>query len=70
MRIAITDGTGLVGGQLSEEITEPEPPSALDQLPGDLSPRTRFDDTRIRKGSSEPGGFHRTDLRCCAPGPA
>lgn len=53
---------------LSEGITAS--PFVLDELPGDLSPRTRFDDAQIRKGLPEPGGFDRTDLRLCAPDPA
>jgi uncharacterized protein YbjT (DUF2867 family) len=49
---------------LSEGITEP--PFALDELPADLTPRIQFDAAQIRKGLPEPGGFRRTDLRCCA----
>jgi uncharacterized protein YbjT (DUF2867 family) len=49
---------------LSEGITQP--PFALDELPADLSPRIPFDAAQIRKGLPEPGGFRRTDLRCCA----
>jgi uncharacterized protein YbjT (DUF2867 family) len=49
---------------LAEGIVEPLP--AADELPVDLRPRTRFNETSIRAGLPEPGGFGRADLRWCA----
>jgi uncharacterized protein YbjT (DUF2867 family) len=49
---------------LAEGIVEPLP--AADDLPGDLLPRTRFDEASIRAGLPEPGSFGLADLRLCA----
>ena len=49
---------------LAEGVAEPLPDATWP--PEDLAPRTRFDETAIRAGLPEPGGFGRADLRCLA----
>lgn len=49
---------------LSEGIVDPLPPCAT--LSDELSPTTRFTEKQIRRGLPGPGGFRRTDMRCCA----
>jgi NADH dehydrogenase len=49
---------------LAEGMTEAAP--VADPVPEDLTPRTPFEDQRIRERLPEPQSFRSTDLRLCA----